>query len=506
ILTFERYLLVDPTITAPATQNYMYTALAHEIAHQWFGNIVTMAWWDDLWLNEGFASWMETKASARFRPDWFPLVTRVNGRESAMNLDGFSTTHPVIQTIRTVSETNQAFDALSYSKGEAVIAMLEAYAGEDVWREGIRAYIQRHRYQNTTSDDLWRAAEEAGATGLVDIAHDFTLQPGIPLVRAESRCVAGTTQLSLTQSEFSRDRKDEVAANPQSWRVPLLIQPAGGEPVRRVLTGSATVELPGCGPVVVNGGQLGYFRTLYTPEMATALAEALPGLAPIDQLGLARDNVALAEGGYQPAGIALDMRTALRSDANPVVASGAVARWGSVHGYADETDRDAVAALAREALLPRLEQLGFDVRAGESLVDTDLRADLIRTLGNMGEPTVAAEARRRFAALDRDPKALDGPLKTTWLGIVARNATPAEWDRLAGLARSASTAVERQSYFEMLGRAEDETLARRALDFALTGEAGTSSAEIISGVSGEHPDMAFDFALAHRTEVDALVD
>src|SRR5690606_12057446 len=210
ILTFERFLLLDPTITDPATQNYMYTALAHEIAHQWFGNIVTMAWWDDLWLNEGFASWMETKASARFRPDWFPLVTRVNGRESAMNLDGFSTTHPVIQTIRTVSETNQAFDAISYSKGEAVIAMLEAYAGEDVWREGIREYIQRHRYGNTTSDDLWRAAEEAGATGLVDIAHDFTLQPGIPLVRAESRCVAGTTQLSLTQSEFSRDRKDEV--------------------------------------------------------------------------------------------------------------------------------------------------------------------------------------------------------------------------------------------------------------------------------------------------------
>ncbi len=506
ILTFERYLLVDPTITAPATQNYMYTALAHEIAHQWFGNIVTMAWWDDLWLNEGFASWMETKASARFRPDWFPLVTRVNGRESAMNLDGFSTTHPVIQTIRTVSETNQAFDAISYSKGEAVIAMLEAYAGEDVWREGIRAYIQRHRYGNTTSDDLWRAAEQAGATGLVDIAHDFTLQPGIPLVRAESRCVNGTTRLSLAQSEFSRDRRDEVAANPQRWRVPLLLQPAGGEPVRRVLEGSATVELPGCAPVVVNGGQLGYFRTLYTPEMAASLAEALPGLAPIDQLGLVRDNFALAEGGYQPTGIALDMLTALRSDANPVVASGAVARWGAVHGYANETDRDAVAALAREELLPRLEQLGFDVRAGESLVDTDLRADLIRTLGNMGETTVAAEARRRFAALESDPKALDGPLKTTWLGIVARNATPAEWDRLAGLARAASSAVERQSYFETLGRPKDEALARRALDFALTGEAGTSSAEIISGVSGEHPDLAFDFALANRAKVDALVD
>ena len=506
ILTFERFLLIDPKITDPATQNYMYTALAHEIAHQWFGNIVTMAWWDDLWLNEGFASWMETKASARFRPDWFPLITRVNGRETAMNLDGFSTTHPVIQRIRTVSETNQAFDAISYSKGEAVIAMLEAYAGEDVWREGIRSYIQRHRYQNTTSDDLWRAAEEAGAKGLVDIAHDFTLQPGVPLVKAESRCRNGTTLLSLTQSEFSRDRKDEVAADPQRWRVPLLIQPASGSPVRRVLDGSAALELPGCGPVVVNGGQLGYFRTLYTPEMAGALAEALPTFAPIDQLGLVRDNFALAEGGYQPAGIALDLLAAVRGDANPVVASGAIARWSSAYGYADEADREPIATLAREHWLPRLQQLGFDPKAGESLVDTDLRADLIGTLGTMGEPTVAAEARRRFAALETDPTALDGPLKTTWLKIIARNATPAEWERLARLAQSAPTAVERQSYYERLGEAKDKALAQRALDFALTGEAGTSSAEIIAAIGREHPELAFDFALANRSKVDALVD
>src|SRR5690606_16120364 len=187
-----------------------------------------------------------------------------NGRETAMGCDGFSTTHPVSQRIRTVSETSQAFDAISYSKGEAVIAMLEAFAGEDTWREGIRAYIQRHRYGNTTSDDLWRAVEQAGARGLTEIAHHLPTPPGVPLVQAEATCREGTTVLSLAQSEFSRDRKDAVAANPQRWRVPLLIQAGQAEPVRRVLEGSATLELPGCGPVIVNGGQLGYFRTLYT--------------------------------------------------------------------------------------------------------------------------------------------------------------------------------------------------------------------------------------------------
>ncbi|HEY6815205.1 MAG TPA: M1 family metallopeptidase, partial [Croceibacterium sp.] len=342
ILTFEKYLLIDPTITDPATQNYQYTALAHEIAHQWFGDIVTMAWWDDLWLNEGFASWMETKASAVFRPDWFPLVTRVNGRETAMGYDAFVTTHPVVQPIRTVAETNQAFDAISYSKGEAVIAMLEAYAGEDTWRDGIRAYIREHSYRNTTSDDLWRAVEAAGARGLVDIAHDFTLQPGVPLVRAEAACREGTTVLSLTQSEFSRDRKDETAGSPQRWRVPLLIQAGQATPVRRVLDGSATLELPGCGPVVVNGGQLGYFRTLYSPAMGAALVEALPDLAPIDQLGLLRDGFALAQAGYQPAGQALDLLAAVPGDANPLVAQGAVGQWSEVHGLVPETAKPQV--------------------------------------------------------------------------------------------------------------------------------------------------------------------
>lgn len=506
ILTFENSLLLDPSITSPARQNYLYTAQAHEMAHQWFGDIVTMAWWDDLWLNEGFASWMETKATARFQPDWYPLLSRVSGREAAMNLDSFQTTHPVVQKIRTVSETAQAFDAISYQKGEAIIAMLEAYAGEDTWRDGIRAYIQAHKYGNTVSDDLWRAAEQAGAAGITQIAHDFTLQPGVPLVRAESACRGGETVLTLTQSEFSRDRKDQAAASPQRWHVPLLVQAAGAPSQRHVLDGTASLTVPGCGAVVVNGGQLGYFRTLYTPAMIGQLVKALPTLQPIDQIGLVRDNYALAEAGYQPAGLALDLLAAVPGTANPVVAESAVNRWATVHGVATEADRPKVAALTRGAWLPRLQQLGYDPKAGESLVDTSLRGALLTTLGNMGDPTVAAEARRRFAALLKDPKSLDGPLKTTWLAIAARNATAAEWDQLKRLATTAPTQVERQAYYRLLGAPSDNALAQKALDYAITGEAGTTSASIIAAVAGEHPDLAYDYAIAHRAQVEGLLD
>jgi len=506
ILTFERYLLIDPTITSPAIQDYMYTAQAHEVAHQWFGDIVTMAWWDDLWLNEGFASWMETKATDHFHPEWSPLLARVNGREAAMALDSFATTHPVIQPIRTVEETNTAFDAIAYSKGEAVISMLEAYAGEDVWREGIRAYMRQHQYANTTSDDLWRAVEQAGADGLSRIAHDFTLQPGVPLVHAQAECRDGRTELAVTQGEFSRDRKVQVTESPQRWRVPLLVQAGDAAPVRHVLEGSAVLRLPGCGPVIVNGGQLGYFRTLYSPAMAAELARALPGFAAIDQLGLLRDSFALAEADYQPLAPALAMLTAIPGNANPVVAQGAIARWAALHGVATDDDRPRVAALARERWLPRLRELGYEPKPSDTLADANLRSDLISTLGNMGDETVAGEARRRFAALAADPRALDGPLKTTWLAVAARNATAAEWERLLELARTSSSTVERQAYFQLLGAAQDPALARRALDFALTGEAGTTSANVMTAVAAEHADLAYDYAMANRARVEGLID
>jgi aminopeptidase N len=165
VFTFQRDLLEDPKTTSPQSRQFIEVAQAHEIAHQWFGDLVTMAWWDDLWLNEGFASWMETKATDHFHPDWFALIGRVGGREAAMGLDAFRTTHPIIQKVRTVDEANQAFDAITYQKGEAVLAMLEAYAGETTWRDGIRAYMAAHKFGNSHTTDLWNAVEAAGAKG-----------------------------------------------------------------------------------------------------------------------------------------------------------------------------------------------------------------------------------------------------------------------------------------------------------------------------------------------------
>ena len=511
IFTFERILLDDPKITSDATRQEIYTTQSHEVAHQWFGDLVTMAWWDDLWLNEGVASWMETKSTDHFHPDWQPLLDRVGGRERAMGLDAFATTHPIVQTIRTVEDTNQAFDAITYQKGEAVITMLESYAGEDVWRDGLRAYMAKHKYANTRTDDLWNAVEAAGAKGLTAIAHDFTGQPGIPLLRVGAvSCAGGNTTVALTQGEFSRDRKDSIEAQGRRWQVPVLAQAGEGAIARQVVSGGAgTLTLPGCGPVLINAGQAGYYRTLYSPAALAALRGRFASLAPIDQLGLLGDNFALANAGYQPMGAALGLLAATPRDANQKVLGEAAGRYEILYDYFDDQPalRGQIAARASAALSPAMARLGFDPRPGEPALDAILRSDLLDSLGAMGDPAVLAEARRRFAWLDRDPAALDGPLKSRWIGIVAANASAAEWDKLRAMAKASKSAVERSAFYTRLGSAKDPALAKRALALALTDEPGkTVSAAIISTVARTHPELAVDFAQANRTAVDGLID
>lgn len=511
IFTFERVLLNDPKITSARTRQGIFSTDAHEIAHQWFGNLVTMAWWDDLWLNEGFASWMESKATTHFNPDWQSALDRVNGREGAMGLDAYVTTHPVIQKITTVEQTSQAFDTITYQKGEAVITMLEAFAGEDVWREGLRAYMKKHAYANTRTDDLWNAVEAAGAKGLVQIAHDFTRQPGVPLITVDSaRCVSGNTQLTLGQSEFSRDRKAETAANPQRWNVPVIAQVLGNAASTAVISnGKGSMELAGCGTVLVNAGQSGYYRVLYQPDMMSALQADFAKLAPIDQLGLLNDSQSLGYGEYQPVRTALSLVDAVPADASQRVTEDNVSTFRFLYGLFDkDAARQAqLAKLAASRFGPALDKLSMKQMPTDSAVDANLRSALISTLGYMGDAKVVGEARRLFNDLDTNPAALDGPLRTTWLGVIAQNADQASWDKMRRLGQSAESQLVKSSMYRLLGASRNKALAQQALELALTKEPGaTLSPAIIASVAGEFPDLAVDFALANREAVEALVD
>jgi aminopeptidase N len=506
IFSFESILLVDPAITTEATKQRIFEVAAHEIAHQWFGNLVTMSWWDDLWLNEGFASWMATKATTALHPEWDPELGTVEGREAAITLDSVASTHPVVQRIDTVEQISQAFDAITYKKGEAVITMLEDYVGEDAWRRGVQDYIRTHRLANTQTDDLWRAVERAAGKPVTAIAHDFTLQPGVPLIRVENAaCRGGRTALTLRQSEFTRDRQDQP---PKAWRVPVIASTVGGGEVRTLVTGGAgALSVPGCSPVVVNSGQTGYYRTLYAPALLDRLTASFPRLKPIDQIGLLADNWGLGLAGYQSASEALDMVDAVPANANPQVWTRAAAILSSVYSMyeGDPARRALVARYASRKLSPVLARIGWAARAGEAPTVPVLRADLIQTLGAMGDPAVVAEANRRLAA--GDPLATAGPLRSTILAVTSRNLDASGWERLRAQARSERSPLVKAQLYKLLGTAAEPALAQRALDLALTDEPGaTTSAGILSAVAGEHPDLAFDFAIRNREKVEGLVD
>ncbi len=506
IFTFDQYLLVDPAITTDAGKQTIALILAHEIAHQWFGNLVTMKWWDDIWLNESFASWITTKALDEIHPEWEPTLARIGTRETAMNLDSVASTHPVIQEVKTVEEMNRIFDVITYQKGEAVLTMLENYVGTDPWRNGVQDYIRTYRLKNTVTSDLWDKIEQASKVPVRAIADGFTRQPGIPLIRVEqATCTGGNTTVTLRQAEFSRDRPDKA---PLAWRVPVVAAVGTGKAARTLVDGGAgTMTLPGCGTTVVNYGQAGYYRTLYAPPLLKLIKQDFATLRPIDQIGLLADNWALGLAGYQSGAEAMDLLTAIPEQANPQLWGRAATLLSQLFRFyqGDATGQALVSSYASARLGPVLRRIGWQARPGEQPSVAVLRASLIRTLGLLGDPVVATEARRLYAA--GDPLATEGPLRTAILAAVAANMDAAGWDRLRRQARDEKSAQVRQSLYQLLGSARDPALARRSLDLAMTEEPGaTNRAVLITAVAAEHPDLAFDFAVANQKVVESLVD
>ncbi|MCL1561136.1 M1 family metallopeptidase [Xanthomonas nasturtii] len=509
IFTFERFLLLDPAVSTISNKQDVFTFAAHEIAHQWFGNLVTMAWWDDLWLNEGFANWMEARTTAKLHPEWdIDKTGPAYKSRNAMPLDAYATTHPVVQHVATVEQASQAFDTITYDKGEAVISMLEDYVGSDNWRSGVRQYLQQHRYGNAVTGQLWEQIDKvAPGKQFIDIAHDFTQQPGVPLIKASTRCDAGTTTLTLEQGEYTIDRPNKT---PLAWRVPVTVRDGAGKTQRVLVDHTAQLKLPGCdAPVLVNAGQKGYYRTLYSPAQFKALSARLTTLPAVDQLGILLDTGALAKVGLQPDADLLDLTASVPADAAPdlwQVASGTFVGLD----YLFENNAAGRTAWRRHALArlaPVFARYGWEDRNGDSAQVKKLRAQLITSLSSLDDPAVIAEAQRRFVAFQANPASLSPELRSTVLGIVARHADAATWKMLQTMAQKETSAMVRDKYYLYLAQAKDPALAARALALALTSEPGaTNAASMIRVVAKEHPELAFDFAVAHRSQVDTLVD
>jgi aminopeptidase N len=512
ITFFESRLLFDPAASAGDARRSIFSIIAHEMAHQWFGDLVTMAWWDNIWLNEGFASWMQAKAAEALHPEWQTWLNAGGGKQAAMNEDARRTTHPIQQPIANESEAMAAFDTITYTKGQAVIRMLENYVGEDAFRAGIRAYMARHAFSNTTTADLWSALQVASGKPVTAIASGFTEQGGVPLVVAEGSCVSDSQRVALRQERFTIH---DPAPKEQRWRVPVAHgefelrryeaerQPLDGSAGETtLLNGDAEFSAGRCGqPVKLNLGDVGYYRVQYDATLQAALTAVIDRLPPADRANFVGDTWALVLAGRTPPSAFFNLVGRLAGDDNRAVTGqiiGALNHLDDLQWHRPE--RAAFQAYGRGVLRPLFDRIGWDAAPQEPAETALLRNRLIGMLGNFGDEAIVTEAKRRFADFLRDRASLPTALRETVTGLAGRHADRATYDTLLRLARRATNTDERVRYYMAAASARDPDLAKETLALTLTDELpSTIRGRMISTVAGagEHRDLAWDFVKAN---------
>jgi aminopeptidase N len=501
IFGFDHYFLLDPLNSTQADRTDTYTYIAHEVAHLWFGDLVTMDWWNDLWLNESFAEWMMYKATDHFHPEWDVWLLAMADRENAMDLDAAIGTHPVIMPIADVLKADDGFDTITYDKGMSVVHMLEQQVGEGAFRDAIRRYIRAHAYGNAVTEDLWRELDRNSPHPIAPIAHEFTLQAGVPLIR-----VSAGGGIRLQQERFATDASGSSAI----WHVPVVVQAQDGAAWRGIVSADAPVQLPllTASGMVVNAGQVGYYRTLYAPELIASLAARFRSLQPVDQLGELMDAEALGKARYEPLPDVLELARQVDSGMKaPVQSTVAQILTDIAAFYRDRNGEAAYQIYARKIIGKLLAALGWNATSAENPDAGALRAALIAALGDLDDEQTLSWARGRFDEYVRNPASISRELRAVVLKIVATHADAAQWAQLHALAMSAHGDVDRDKLYQNLGLARDPGLAVQALSLTLGDELEpTSKPNLLRSIAVSHPDLTFAFALEHRDQVASWVE
>ncbi|MBF5044549.1 M1 family metallopeptidase [Aggregicoccus sp. 17bor-14] len=462
----EVALLLDPATAPLSVQKRVAEVVTHELAHQWFGNWVTMVWWDDLWLNEAFATWMAYKIVADWKPQWRVWLDFDAGKAVALHLDALKSTHPIRGEVRNAGEAGESFDAITYEKGGAVLRMIEGYLGEGPFREGIRQYMRTHARSNAVADDLWGALAQASKEPVVELANAWIRQSGYPLVTAS---LEGGRRLALRQERFYSEPGVESA---EQWPVPVVLRyaDAGGVREHRVLLREKllSIELPGKGEVqwlCANAGSTGFYRTAYDARLLAALASQRTALSPAERIGLLADQWALVRSGKAEIGAFLTLAASFRDEEDYAVLDELVGRLAYVESRLTEGP-DAVQFRSWvEALLsPQLARVGWDAKAGEGDDQRLRRAALVRAVGGIARSNGAlTELRPRVdRMLAGDKGALDANLLDSAVGIAARDGDSALFETLLARFPTEPDPATKRRYLMALTAFEHPLLAAQA--------------------------------------------
>ncbi len=510
----ENTLLFDPARSSPRTQRQVFTVIAHEIAHQWFGNLVTAASWDEIWLNEAFATWLAAKATARFNPAWHVDLEHRLPIDHTMDGDAGGATRAIRSGPVNESSVFDVFDRITYVKGGAVLGMLEQWLGEGAFRGGLAAYMRERRLSNATAGDLWYHLAQASKRDVATVAASWTDQPGHPLLHVASACEGRQTRVTLSQRRM-RDGTAPLsspgteAASPL-WQIPVRLA-RGGELSTVLLTGARqSFVLPDCRdvPLIANAGGIGFYRVQYDAAQAGALTRRFTRLAPADQVTLFSDTFALAQAGELP----MEHWFALVAQV-PQVTGPARTMLFDLAADGFEFLDDALAGTPTQPLLhaagrrlfaPELARLGWADRRGDDPQTLKLRGALIEHLARFDDASTVAEALRRFDADESGRAPLAPSIRSHVLAATGMHADRARFDRLLARFKAADGEEDRWVYAHALAGGRNEERTRELLAASLAGVTPPNIATALPGlVSSQSPfgELAYGFTLEHWDEL-----
>ncbi len=473
----ETAVLVDDEHTSFANKQWVAIVIAHEIAHQWFGNLVTMHWWTDLWLNEGFASYMEYLCTDHMFPEWKVWDLYLSDRYAvALRLDALAGSHPIEVEVHHPSEINEIFDAVSYAKGSAVIRMLANYLGKDKFKEGLQYYMKKHKYGNTHTVDLWSAFEKVSKKPVKKIMQNWTGKMGYPLLTTKEN----KNGFSISQERFfsSRISKKQNKEN-TLWQVPIKYE-SNNEILTELLTKKSS-PLVGKSISKVNIGESSMARVAYDEKTLARIKKEIEEgkLSSHDRLGLVRDVFALAEGGYIKAVTALEFALTFKNETEYIVWAELTSGIDRVHHIIadDKATKELYHKYAKEIFSPLARKMGFEKIKGEDNSHTFLRNLALSHAAFYGVEEIKNYAIKIF----KEKSILPADIRSVVYSIVARNGGTKEWEAFEKMYSTATLDEERDRVGRALAQFTDKTLLARTLTFALSKSVRTQDAPFMIG-------------------------
>ena len=517
-ITFrETALLVDERAASHAELQRVADVVAHENAHMWFGDLVTMSWWNGIWLNEAFATFMEMLAVDAWKPQWQRWVAFGVSRAAALSVDGLHSTRPIEFPVRAPREADAMFDVLTYEKGASVLRMLEQYLGPDVFRQGVRDYLRAHQYANADTGDLWAALGRASQQPIPAVMDGWIFAPGYPLV---SVGVEGR-EIVLRQQRFTYlpeplrwwGASASAPASPGRWQVPVQLRvTAGGRAtVERVLLAEPEVRRPlpaGFESVVANEGGHGFYRVRYDDDLRARLLGRLATLGAIERFNLVNDAWAVTVAGLMPTTDYLELTAQFRGERDKNVWSVLIGSFNTLNRLLAPADRPKLEALVRDRVAPALAALGWTPRPDEDELTRQLRGDLIRALGTLGnDPEAQARAAELYAGHERGAATVDPNVLPALIAVLAHAGDEGRYHEFFERFRTASTPQEEQRYLYALTAFRQPALVEQTLARAVNGDVRTQDAPFVVRTMlmlVHSRELAWDFVKKQWDTMDRL--